>query len=102
MSTSLIEIEEDLGTITVAEPLHEMSLSDEYRVYLHNDDHNDMGYVVEVLMKVFKLEEQRAAQIMLAAHKNGFSLCIVESLERAELHRDQLQSYSLLSSIEKE
>jgi ATP-dependent Clp protease adaptor protein ClpS len=102
MNTNSIEIEEGIGTITISESLREATLSDQYRVYLHNDDHNSMVYVVEILMKVFKLEEQRAAQIMLAAHKNGFALCTVEPLERAELHRDLLQSYSLLSSIEKE
>jgi ATP-dependent Clp protease adapter protein ClpS len=39
---------------------------------------------------------------MMEAHKNGMALCIVEPLEKAEHHRDQLNSFSLISTIEPE
>ena len=89
------------GTVTITEQQDRTLLSDFYRVLVHNDDHTHMDRVVEVLMKVFGLEEQPAACIMLEAHRNGAALCCVEPLEQAELHRDQLRSAGLLSTIEK-
>lgn len=71
-----------------------------YKVLLHNDDKNSMDHVVRALGKVFRFGPQKCAQIMLEAHQNGFALCVVEPLEQAELHRDQLASFSLVATIE--
>jgi ATP-dependent Clp protease adaptor protein ClpS len=73
-----------------------------YKVLLHNDDRNTMEHVVKALMRVFRFEQTECERIMLEAHRNGVALCTVEPLEQAELHRDQLQSFSLISSIEAE
>ncbi len=73
-----------------------------YRVLLHNDDVNSMEHVVGTLMRVFRLKRGECERIMLEAHRNGVALCIVEPLEQAELHRDQLISFSLTATIEKE
>jgi ATP-dependent Clp protease adaptor protein ClpS len=73
-----------------------------YKVLLHNDDHNSMEHVIKALMRVFKFELRACEQIMMEAHQNGIALCIVEPLEKAEHHRDQLISYSLISTIELE
>ncbi len=71
-----------------------------YRVLLHNDDYNTMDHVVKSLMKVFRFEKTESERIMLEAHRSGVALCIIEPLEQAEFHRDQLQSYSLIASLE--
>ena len=73
-----------------------------YKVLLHNDDVNTMDHVVNALMQVFKFDPQTCVQIMLEAHRNGNALCATEPLEQAELHRDQLISFSLVATIEKE
>ncbi len=73
-----------------------------YKVLIHNDDVNTMDHVVGALMRVFKLERQECERIMVEAHKNGLALCTVEPFEQAELHQDQLRSFSLVSSIEPE
>lgn len=73
-----------------------------YRVLVHNDDVNSMDHVVRTLMRVFRFERAICEGIMLEAHRSGVALCAVEPLEQAELHRDQLISYSLVSTIEKE
>ncbi len=73
-----------------------------YKVLLHNDDLNTMDHVVRSLMQVFKFERQVCERIMFEAHRNGVALCTVEPLEQAELHRDQLQSFSLMATIEPE
>lgn len=73
-----------------------------YKVLLHNDDRNTMDHVVHALMRVFKFERPLCERIMLEAHRDGVALCIVEPLEQAEFHRDQLQSFSLTATIEAE
>jgi len=71
-----------------------------YKVLLHNDDRNTMEHVVKALIHVFRFEQVECERIMLEAHRKGVALCIVEPLEQAELHRDELQSFSLISTIE--
>jgi ATP-dependent Clp protease adaptor protein ClpS len=73
-----------------------------YKVLIHNDDVNPMEHVVGALMQVFKLERQACERIMIEAHDNGLALCTVEPFEKAEFHRDQLQSFSLFATIEPE
>jgi len=73
-----------------------------YKVLLHNDDRNTMEHVVKALMHVFHFERTECERIMLEAHREGVALCTVEPFEQAELHRDELQSFSLISTIEAE
>jgi ATP-dependent Clp protease adaptor protein ClpS len=73
-----------------------------YRVLLHNDDVNSMEHVMKVLARVFRFDRSRCEQVMLEAHKNGVALCTTEPFEQAEYHRDQLISFSLISTIEPE
>jgi ATP-dependent Clp protease adaptor protein ClpS len=73
-----------------------------YKVLLHNDDVNSMEHVIKSLQQVFKFELEECARIMLEAHMNGLALCIVEPLEQAEHHRDQLRAFSLVATIEPE
>ncbi len=73
-----------------------------YKVLLHNDDVNSMEHVVKALKKVFGFDRNRCERIMLEAHQNGIALCSVEPYEQAELHRDQLSSFSLAATIEQE
>ncbi len=73
-----------------------------YKVLLHNDDVNTMDHVVRALMEVFRFERAMCGRIMLEAHNNGVALCAVEPFEQAELHRDRLRSFSLVSTIEPE
>jgi ATP-dependent Clp protease adaptor protein ClpS len=69
---------------------------------LHNDDKNSMDHVVLSLMQVFSFAKEECERIMLEAHRSGVALCVVEPLEPAELHRDQLNSLSLIATIEPE
>jgi ATP-dependent Clp protease adaptor protein ClpS len=73
-----------------------------YSVILHNDDVNEMNYVVQsLLMCVPELDSGHAAEIMIEAHLNGKAHVITCPLERAELYRDRLQSRGLTATIEK-
>jgi ATP-dependent Clp protease adapter protein ClpS len=61
-----------------------------------------MEHVVKALIKVFGFSARRSEQIMLEAHEKGLSVCAVEPLEQAEFHREQLESFSLIATIEHE
>jgi ATP-dependent Clp protease adaptor protein ClpS len=72
-----------------------------WKVLLHNDDHNDMLYVVQCLVKsVPKLGVRRATEIMMEAHMHGRALVTTCPLELAELYRDRLESFGLTATIE--
>jgi ATP-dependent Clp protease adaptor protein ClpS len=73
-----------------------------FKVLLHNDDKNSMDHVVKALEQVFRFGLPECERIMREAHRNGVALCTIEPLEQAELHRDQLESFSLIATIEAE
>lgn len=79
-----------------------VTLIPRYRVLLHNDEVNSMEHVVNALARVFRFDRPRCEQIMLEAHRRGVALCAVEPFEQAELHRDQLISFSLIATLEPE
>ena len=77
------------------------SLLRPWSVILHNDDHNDMVYVVRCLMKsVPNLGPRRATQIMFEAHNHGKAVVTTCPLELAELYRDRLQSCGLTATFD--
>lgn len=72
-----------------------------YRVVLHNDDVNDMNYVVKALVRsVPALTRERAAEIMLETHNHGQATVIVCPKETAEMYRERLESCGLTATIE--
>lgn len=71
-----------------------------FRVLLHNDDHNDMLYMVESLVEATHLAYKVAARVMLEAHMRGASLVMTTHKERAEFYRDRIRAKGLVASIE--
>ena len=71
-----------------------------WKVLLHNDDKNDMIYVVETIMSLTPLKEQDALLRMEEAHKTGVALLLTTHKERAELYKEQFQSKGLVVTIE--
>ena len=72
-----------------------------YKVILFNDDHNDMEYVVSVLLRLIsQLTEWKAIQIMLTAHLTGSAVVIVCPRESAEYYQERLLGYGLTAIIE--
>src|SRR5262245_60453426 len=73
-----------------------------WKVLLHNDDHNEMLYVVNSWLKaVPNRGTQRATEIMLEAHNRGRAVVTTCPLELAGLYRDRLETFGLTASIEK-
>lgn len=86
---------------TIEKPSTVRKLAPRYRVLLHNDDHNSMEHVVQVLMKtVPSLTQPQAVDIMMEAHVSGVALVITCAQEHAEFYCETLCSNGLSSTIE--
>ncbi|WFE68943.1 ATP-dependent Clp protease adapter ClpS [Thiomicrospira sp. R3] len=65
-----------------------------YKVVLLNDDFTPMEFVVDVLIRFFKMDEDKAVQVMLAVHQQGKGICGVYSREVAETKAYQVNQYA--------
>ncbi|TDK33161.1 ATP-dependent Clp protease adapter ClpS [Luteimonas terrae] len=78
-----------------------------YSVLLLNDDYTPMDFVVEILVRFFALDIERATQVMLHVHTRGRGVCGVYSREVAESKVAQvnecarLNLHPLLCTMEK-
>ncbi len=70
-----------LATATARPALQKPPL---YKVIMLNDDFTPMDFVIEVLMKFFYMNSERAAQVMLAVHHEGQAICGVFTRDIAE------------------
>ncbi|QDH70022.1 ATP-dependent Clp protease adapter ClpS [Marilutibacter alkalisoli] len=68
-----------------------------YSVLLLNDDYTPMDFVVEVLMRFFPMNIEKATQIMLHVHTRGRGVCGVFTREVAESKVAQVNEYSRLN-----
>ena len=71
-----------------------------WRVLLHNDDKNELGFVIEAITQLTPLNKQDAQQRTEEAHKLGVALLLTTHKERAELYKDQFESKGLTITIE--
>lgn len=71
-----------------------------WKVLLHNDDKNDMGFVVRAIVELTPLREADAMLRMVEAHETGVALLLTTHKERAELYQEQFQSKGLTVTIE--
>jgi len=55
-----------------------------FKVVLLNDDYTPMDFVIEVLMRFFNLDYEKATQIMLHVHTRGKGVCGVYTYQIAE------------------
>ena len=71
-----------------------------WKVLLHNDDVNDMGYVISTLIELTPLNKEDALERTVEANDTGLSLILVTHKERAELYQEQFTSKQLTVTIE--
>jgi ATP-dependent Clp protease adaptor protein ClpS len=71
-----------------------------YKVLLHNDDKNEMLFVIQSIVELTPLNRQDALNRMLEAHESGVALLLVTHKERAELYQEQFKSKGLIVTIE--
>lgn len=80
---------------------HRVQLLPLYKVILHNDDYNEMTYVIFALYHaVNNLTLSKAEQIMLTAHLTGQAVVTVCPKELAEHYQERLIGYRLTATIE--
>jgi ATP-dependent Clp protease adaptor protein ClpS len=71
-----------------------------WKVLLHNDDKNEMGYVVDTIVELTPLNKLDAEVRTVEAHKTGVALILTTHKERAELYQEQFTSKKLTVTIE--
>ena len=78
-----------------------------YSVLLLNDDYTPMDFVVEILVRFFAMELERATQVMLHVHTRGRGVCVLYTREVAESKVAQVNEFArihqhpLLCTMEK-
>jgi len=65
-----------------------------YKVVLHNDDYTPMDFVVDVLRRYFRMDEEKATQIMLDVHYKGKAICGLFTRDIAETKVEQVNLYA--------
>jgi ATP-dependent Clp protease adaptor protein ClpS len=65
-----------------------------YKVMLNNDDYTPMDFVIEVLLRFFNLDSEKANQIMLTVHYRGRAVCGIYTAEIAETKVMQVTQYA--------
>ena len=71
-----------------------------WNVLLHNDEVNELGFVIESLCRFARLSVPAATRCTMEAHRKGCSLIIATHREHAELIAEQLLSLRLTVTIE--
>lgn len=71
-----------------------------WNVLLHNDSVNEMGYVVETIIELTRLNPRQALFRMIEAHKAGVALLLTTHREHAELLCEQFASKYLTVTVE--
>jgi ATP-dependent Clp protease adaptor protein ClpS len=83
---------EDTGVLTRTKP--ETKKPSMYKVLLLNDDYTPMEFVITVLMRIFGMGEQKAAEVMLHVHQRGVGVCGVYPFEVAETKVTQVVDFA--------
>ena len=65
-----------------------------YKVLIINDDFTPMDFVIDVLVRFFRMDEERATQVMLHVHTRGKGLCGIFTHEIAETKMLQVNKYA--------
>jgi ATP-dependent Clp protease adapter protein ClpS len=71
-----------------------------WAVLLHNDDINEIGFVVRTVVEIARLPVAEALERTIEADASGLALVLVTHRERAELIQEQFQSRGLTVTIE--
>lgn len=101
--TAVVEVEEQTESVPASRRKPSQPRMDKlppYRVLLHNDDVNEMLWVVDALVELTPLDRERAMEVMLRAHTRGVCQVLVTHRERAELYVEQLRSRALVATAE--
>ncbi len=71
-----------------------------WKVLLHNDDKNDVAFVIRTIVELTPLTSEQAEMRTREADEQNVAMLLVTHKERAELYQDQFESKGLTVSIE--
>ena len=91
-----------MSTAPVAEPARPQSRPlPPFAVVLHNDDVNEMGFVVRTIVELARVTTEHALTCMIEAHQEGQAVVMRTHREHAELVCESFQSKGLTATIER-
>jgi ATP-dependent Clp protease adaptor protein ClpS len=93
MSNHESDWDQDDG-LAVEEAKPKLKPPKKYRVVLLNDDYTPMEFVVQILARFFKMNQEQATQIMLMVHTKGKAICGEFAYQIAETKVEQVNEYS--------
>ncbi|NJL31231.1 MAG: ATP-dependent Clp protease adaptor ClpS [Phycisphaerales bacterium] len=73
-----------------------------WKVLLHNDDVNDILFIVLTVQDIVHLNQKDATLRTIEAHRTGVSLLLTTHQELAELYQQQFTSKNVTVTIEPE
>lgn len=68
---STVDTQSDTDTATIVKDKTTVDMPRKYNIVMHNDDYTPMGFVIEVLVNIYRKERKEAASLMLYIHNNG-------------------------------
>ena len=85
----------DVGTVVEERPADpQVEKPPLYKVILLNDDYTPMEFVVVVLMRFFRMDEEKAWQFMYAVHTTGSAVVGIFPRDIAETKSEQVNAYA--------
>ena len=85
----------DTGTVLKERPAEpKLKRPPMYKVIMLNDDYTPMEFVVDVLMKFFHMDQEKAWQVMYAVHTTGSAVVGIFPRDIAETKSEQVNAYA--------
>ncbi|MCP4285571.1 MAG: ATP-dependent Clp protease adapter ClpS [Gammaproteobacteria bacterium] len=82
------------GDLTLQEAKPKLKRPPLYKVMLLNDDYTPMEFVVLVLESFFRMDREKATQVMLHVHTRGVGVCGLFTREVAETKVSLVNDYA--------
>ncbi len=82
------------GDLALQEAKSKLQRPPLYKVLLINDDYTPMEFVVQVLETFFRMDREKATQVMLHVHTRGVGVCGLFTHEIAETKVAQVNDFS--------
>lgn len=82
------------GDLALQEAKSKLQRPPLYKVLLLNDDYTPMEFVVQVLETFFRMDREKATQVMLHVHTRGVGVCGLFTHEIAETKVAQVNDFS--------
>ena len=90
-----LDDDQETGTVVTERPADPKTEKPPlYKVILLNDDYTPMEFVVIVLMRFFRMNEEKAWQLMYAVHTTGSAVVGIFPRDIAETKSEQVNAFA--------